>query len=96
MNNYFFADTAAIPLIIGAAGHRDLVATDLGSIEQQVVAALDRLQGLARHSPCLLLTALAEGADQLVARAALARGGRRDARTAARLFLADITCNISQ
>jgi len=74
MNNYFFADTAAIPLIIGVAGHRDLVATDLGSIEQQVVAALDRLQGLARHSPCLLLTALAEGADQLVARAALARG----------------------
>ncbi len=96
MKNDFFADAVAIPLIIGVAGHHDLVVTDLGGIEQQVAAVLDRLQGLARHSPCLLLLALAEGADQLVARAALARGGRRDARTAARLFLADITCNISQ
>lgn len=73
MNTSFYSDVAAIPLIIGVAGHRDLIDSDLVRIGQQVSDVLLRLQGLAKNSPCILLSALAEGADQLVARAALAR-----------------------
>ena len=64
----------AIPFIIGVAGHRDLVPEDLASLRISITAALHRLTDMASHSPCVLLSALAEGADQLVAELALELG----------------------
>ncbi|MBV8638480.1 MAG: hypothetical protein JO322_10365 [Candidatus Eremiobacteraeota bacterium] len=62
----------AIPLLVGVTGHRDVA-------EPHVDAARDlvtqRLQQLARdypHTPIVVLSPLAEGADRIVAEAALA------------------------
>jgi len=64
----------AIPVIVGVTGHRDLLENDLPMIRGKVSAALESLERLTRNSPRMLLSALAEGADQLVAEAALERG----------------------
>ena len=69
-----------LPLVIGVTGHRDLRDQDLPQLEEQVATIIARLrrQYLGRDSetPVLILSALAEGADRLVARIALAQGAR--------------------
>jgi hypothetical protein len=67
-----------LPLIIGVTGHRDLRDEDIGELERRVGIVFDRItsdyltgDGATR---IVVLSALAEGADQLVARAALKRG----------------------
>jgi hypothetical protein len=69
-----------LPLVIGVTGHRDLRAADLPRLEQEVAAVI---AGLRRdylrddpQTPIIVLSALAEGADRLVARVALAQGAR--------------------
>jgi hypothetical protein len=66
------------PLVIGVTGHRDLRDQDVPRLEQEVAAVI---AGLRRHylhgdhhTPIIILSALAEGADRLVARVALAHG----------------------
>ncbi len=67
-----------LPLVIGVTGHRDLRDQDVAQLEEQVAAVI---AGLRRHylghdpeTPIIVLSALAEGADRLVARVALAQG----------------------
>jgi hypothetical protein len=67
-----------LPLVIGVTGHRDLRPQDVPRLEQEVAAVI---AGLRRHylrgggeTPVIVLSALAEGADRLVARVALAQG----------------------
>lgn len=67
-----------LPLVIGVTGHRDLRDQDLPRLEQEVAAVI---AGLRRdylrddgETPIIVLSALAEGADRLVARVALAQG----------------------
>ncbi|MGB4333985.1 MAG: hypothetical protein WBJ41_03980 [Chromatiaceae bacterium] len=67
-------DLAAIPVVVGVSGHCDLVSEDLAVIRRRVRQELMQLASVAKHSPRLLLTALAMGADQLVAQEALALG----------------------
>lgn len=65
---------AAIPVVVGVSGHRDLIAADTGALRSRVREELKQIASLAKHSPRLLLTALAVGADQLVAQEALDLG----------------------
>jgi hypothetical protein len=69
-----------LPLVIGVTGHRDLRDDDVPRLEAEVariIAGL-RLEYLENDSetPIIVLSALAEGADRLVARVALGQGAR--------------------
>ncbi|HEY4403072.1 MAG TPA: hypothetical protein VGN55_00360 [Xanthobacteraceae bacterium] len=69
-----------LPLVIGVTGHRDLREQDVAGLEAEIAAIIARL----RHdyleddaeTPIIVLSALAEGADRLVARVALGQGAR--------------------
>lgn len=66
-----------LPLVVGAVGHRDLREEDLAELERKVGEVFDRIAAdylSDRATPIVVLSALAEGADQLVARVALGRG----------------------
>jgi len=65
-----------LPLVIGVTGHRDLRAQDREPLEDQVRKIFADLQKRYCHTPLVLLSPLAEGADRLVARVALERGVR--------------------
>jgi hypothetical protein len=61
-----------LALVIGITGHRDLRAEDREALEGQVRAVFDDLRSRYRDTPLILLSPLAEGADRLAARVALA------------------------
>lgn len=63
-----------IPLCLGVTGHRDIPIEDLPVLEVAIRHQLAELDANYPSSPKLLLTGLAEGADRLVARCALAAG----------------------
>ena len=57
-----------IPLLVAATGHRDLRAQDLDALREEVRAVFVGMQNRMPNTPLVLLTGLAEGADQLVMR----------------------------
>src|SRR5260370_1206652 len=63
-----------VPFVIGVPGHRDLRQEDVTKIEGCVQSILKDFQGRLPSTPLLLLSALAGGADQRVARVALRCG----------------------
>jgi hypothetical protein len=63
----------SLPLTIGVTGHRNLAAAHEGRIEAAVVSVLGEIRRQSPGTPLLVLTALAEGADRLVARIAAAQ-----------------------
>ncbi|HZL40076.1 MAG TPA: hypothetical protein VFC45_07325 [Pseudolabrys sp.] len=69
-----------VPLVVGVTGHRDLRSQDIPRLEQEVDAIITRLRRDYlegdNETPLILLSALAEGADQIAARVALAQGVR--------------------
>jgi hypothetical protein len=60
-----------LPLVVGVTGHRDLAGDEVPSIAQQVRDLFVTLENTYPHTPIVLLSSLAEGADRLVARTAL-------------------------
>jgi len=64
------------PLIIGVTGHCDLRDDDLGWLRKKVREVFEELQAKVPSTNFLVLSALAEGADRLVARVALELGAR--------------------
>ncbi|HET6555397.1 MAG TPA: hypothetical protein VFG49_17855 [Dyella sp.] len=64
------------PLVVGVTSHRNIPASELEPIGQRVAAFFALLQREFPGLPLCLLSALAEGGDQLVAREALAAGAR--------------------
>jgi hypothetical protein len=67
-----------LPLVIGVTGHRDLRDQDLPRLETEIAGIIaglrrDYLKGDS-ETPIIVLSALAEGADRLVARVAIANG----------------------
>lgn len=62
-----------IPLVIGVTGHRDLRPPDEAALREQIAGFLAELQARLPHTPLCLLSALADGADRLVAEVALER-----------------------
>jgi hypothetical protein len=65
---------ARIPIVVGTTGHRDLDPSDQGPLREAVHRVLSGLLSAHPSSPFVLLSALAEGADRLVARVALDLG----------------------
>lgn len=67
---------AAIPLTIGVTSHRNLVASEVEAIRQGVRDFLVRMRREYPNMPLVVVSALADGGDQLVAEEALAAGAR--------------------
>ncbi len=69
-----------LPLVIGVTGHRDLRGQDVSRLEAEVAGIIARLRRDYLEddveTPIIVMSALAEGADRLVARVALAQGAR--------------------
>jgi hypothetical protein len=69
-----------LPLVIGVTGHRDLRDEDVARLEGEVASIIARLRRDYLEddgeTPIIVLSALAEGADRLAARVALAQGAR--------------------
>jgi hypothetical protein len=63
--------TNLIPIVLGVTGHRDLREEDVPELEKKVDSIFDDLKTKYPHSPLILLSPLAEGADRLAARIAL-------------------------
>jgi hypothetical protein len=63
------------PLRIGVTGHRVLAEREL--VEAGIEAAIDRIEASHPGRSLVVVSALAEGADRLVARAVLKRAGSR-------------------
>jgi hypothetical protein len=64
----------AVPLIVAVTGHRDLVAEEVPVIRERVVSFLKNLRDEYPDRGVSIMSALAEGADQLVAEEALRLG----------------------
>lgn len=65
-----------VPLLLGVTGHRDLRKEDLRALGEKVRTIFRELRAALPRTPLVVLTPLAEGADRLVARAALEEGAR--------------------
>jgi hypothetical protein len=69
-----------LPLVIGVTGHRDLRDQDIPRLELEVATIITGLRrdflNNDEETPIIVLSALAEGSDRLVARVALAHGAR--------------------
>ena len=63
-----------IPLTVGVTGHRAIRPEDVPALTDGVKKALTELRQRYPHCPLVMLNSLAEGADQLCARAALEMG----------------------
>lgn len=65
-----------IPLVIGVTSHRNIPAREIETIRARVRGLFVQLQREFPHSPLTLVSALAEGGDQIAAQEALAAGAQ--------------------
>jgi hypothetical protein len=70
------AEMGPLPLIVGVTGHRDLRTEDMPRLVELADAEFSLLRTLYPSTPLTLLSALADGADRLVARLAIESGMR--------------------
>src|ERR1044071_9599038 len=68
------ASPGRVPLVIGVTGHRDLRPEDHAPLSKAVGEFFSQLIKDYPHTPLILLSSLAEGADRLVAEVALQMG----------------------
>jgi hypothetical protein len=68
--------SAAVPLVVGVTSHRNMAASEIGPIRQRVRDFFAQLRIEFPDLPLVVLSALAEGGDQMVAHEALAVGAR--------------------
>lgn len=54
-----------VPVVIGVTGHRDIPDSDVDALIEATRAALDEIAKSSPHSPHVLLSSLAEGADRI-------------------------------
>jgi hypothetical protein len=64
-------DQDLIPIVLGVVGHRELRDSDVPALSAAIKAVLEEFQSAYPHTPLVLLSSLAAGADQLAARVAL-------------------------
>lgn len=64
----------AVPIVLGIAGHRNPRRTDLPALEASLQAVFTHFRAAYPDTPLVLLSSLAEGADQLASEVALANG----------------------
>ena len=67
-------ETDRIPLAVGVTGHRTIRPEDEPALIAGVKKALNELRQRYPHCPLVMVNDLAEGADQLCAKVALALG----------------------
>src|SRR4029077_4400357 len=65
-----------LPLVVGVTGHRDLRPEDLAPLAACVRQVFETFQAKYPHTPLIVVSPLAEGADRLVAHVALEIGLR--------------------
>jgi hypothetical protein len=70
------AGVTEVPLVVGVTSHRNLVAGELEALRARVRDFFAQLQRDYPELPLVVLSSLAEGGDQLVAREALACGAK--------------------
>ncbi len=70
------AGAGSIPIVFGVTGHRHLNQADEAALAASLEEVFRRVAERYPDSPQVLLSPLAEGADQLAARSALERGAR--------------------
>lgn len=70
------APAGAVPLVIGVTGHRHIPAGEVERVRQRVRGILADLQARYPQSPLVVLSPLAEGADQIVAEEGLQLGAK--------------------
>lgn len=63
-----------VPLLLGVTGHRDLRVEDLARLRDAIASILTSYQARLPHTRIIVLSSLADGADRLVAKAALELG----------------------
>jgi hypothetical protein len=63
-----------VPIVVGVTGHRDVPAEDVDCLANIIAQVLKQLARDTPHSPHIFISALAEGADRIAARAALDSG----------------------
>jgi Flp pilus assembly protein TadB len=63
-----------LSLVVGVTGHRDIAADDEAPLRASFARILQHLAQTCPHSPLLVLSGLAAGADSLAAEEAMARG----------------------
>jgi hypothetical protein len=68
------ANVNLIPLVLGVTGHRDLRPEDREAVKTALHSIFENLSQKYPNTPLLLISQLAEGADRLAAKAALAHG----------------------
>lgn len=68
--------TGSLPITIGITGHRDIRPEDAPVLERAVAKALGDIAAACPSTPLYVITSLAEGADRLVARVAIAHGAK--------------------
>jgi hypothetical protein len=61
------------PLVVGVSGHRDVDRRCIDRARREVTAFLDELAAIVPNTPVRVMVGMAEGADLLVARAAVER-----------------------
>lgn len=66
--------TSLLPLVVGITGHRNIRAEDIPVLATKIHAFFDELRTLYPHTPLLLLSPFAEGADRLAAEIAFEKG----------------------
>lgn len=70
------SNAGPLPIVVGVTGHRDLRSQDVEPLAARVRGVMRDLLTRHPHSPVIVLTPLAEGADRLVARVGLELGLR--------------------
>jgi hypothetical protein len=65
-----------VPLVVGVTSHRNLVTAEIDALRARVRGFFEHLQRDRPELPLVVLSSLAEGGDQLVAREALACGAK--------------------
>jgi hypothetical protein len=68
------APDGRLPFVIGVTGHRDLRSSDLAVYRAQIIEFFELLQTRYPATPLRIMSAMAAGADRLVAQIALDRG----------------------
>jgi hypothetical protein len=68
------APDGRLPFVIGVTGHRDLRSSDLAVYRAQIIEFFDLLRTRYPATPLRVVSAMAAGADRLVAQIALDRG----------------------
>ena len=76
MDAYATPRALDVPLVVGVTSHRNLVAEEVDALRDRVRALFAQLRREFPELPLVVLSSLAEGGDQLVAREALACGAR--------------------